>query len=397
MISLPARVEPRQSKFPLVRLGAQPAGVWAPVVTGLALTLAGQPILWLSPSSQGLHSADVVGGALVATAALPFAAVRRAPVAALCVSAVGLFAYGSLGYPASPADLATLFLLGWVVVVSRPIVAIFACASLVAASGIVAIVRPGPHPAAYIVGGLLAPAVAAVVGVAGRGFRQRAEMARLELVNQVKLQYLLAEKAANVERLRIAREMHDAVGHGVTIAMLSVEAARKLIKIEPGRAEDLLNIAYKTGQQTMGELQQLLRVLRTGDDHMSSEARSLNAVVQRFAGPGLEITLTIDDDCRVLPPDIERVAVAIVAEGLANVVRHANARRALVSASTREGSTVFAVIDDGRGPGAAAFGHGLTGAAERANSLGGQLLLVASPQGGSRLEVTLPRQIDREQ
>lgn len=207
---------------------------------------------------------------------------------------------------------------------------------------------------------------------------------------------LAVEQAATGERLRIAREMHDVVGHGVTVATLGAQAASKLMRRDPERAEDFLGVAVRTGKQTMEELHYLLGMLRSGSDAVAARPpEGLDEVVRRFARPDFETSLKVGDGCPAgLSLPAADVVAAIVAEGLSNAIRHAAARQAIVQLTFESNALHVTVTDDGRGPGSAKFGFGLTGAAERARSVGGDLRLVASPAGGSRLEAVLPCPIE---
>lgn len=367
------------------------AGSWGPCGMGVLLALVGQPVLWQSQVGPKPDAGSVTGGVLIAVAALPLGGLHRWPTGALAVSAAGLFAYGALGFPASPADLATLFLLAWVVGVSRPAVSLTAPVLVVGASGMTALLRPGVHSVGYVAGGLLAPVLATLVGVAGREHKQRSEAARHEQEAALAAHRLAVDQAAATERLRIAREMHDAIGHGVTVATLAAEAASKLGRRDPDRADEFLEIVVRTGKQTMQELHQLLGLLCSEPDNRAARpAETLDEVVRRYANAGLEASLKVGNDCPALPAHVERAITAIVAEGLANTVRHSGAHRAVVELDWEDGLLHVTVTDDGRGPGSAEFSFGLTGAAERARSLGGRLHLEASPTGGSRLEAAIP-------
>jgi signal transduction histidine kinase len=258
-----------------------------------------------------------------------------------------------------------------------------------------ALLRPGVHSVDYLAGGLLAPVLATLAGVAGREHKQKAEIARREQAAALAAHRLAVNQAATGERLRIAREMHDAIGHGVTVATLAAEAASKLAHRDPERAGEFLEVVVRTGRQTMQELHQLLGVLRSEPDNpAASPAETLDEVVRRYANLGLETSLKVGDDYPTLPAHVDRAITAIVAEGLANTTRHAGAHQAVVELAYETGLLRVTVTDDGRGPGSAEFGYGLTGAAERARSLGGRLHLQASPTGGTRLEAAIPYPVD---
>lgn len=350
---------------------------------------------------MGLHKPDALGAALVVLIAIPVVIAARHPLGAFTVSATALLAYAFLGYPASPANLATLGLLAWVVAIARPSRSGPAMAALTAGSGIATLFRPGVHTPAEVGGAMLAPALAALAGMALRAQRERATLARREQELALAGVRMAAERAAAEERLRVAREVHDAVGHSVTLFTLQIEAAERVLRVDPTRARDLLGGATAHGRQAMADLHQLLGVLRetrpltAGHAELNGSSGSeapedLFDVVRRFNAAGLPTALETNRIDLALPVDVARAMTAITTEALSNVARHADAHRARVKLQNGEGELLLEVADDGRGPQGAVFGFGLTGAAERAKKLGGQLEMVAGPDGGTLVRVRLP-------
>lgn len=366
----------------------------------LALGVVGQPALWWRPSDRlaGLHAPDAAGAALALLATLPLALLPRRAVSALAVSSVALVVYDASGYPASPADLASLVALGWVVACSRASVA-WAGTGLVAAGiATAALARPGGHrPATLLADSVVMPAAAAV-GFLVRMHRERADLARREQALQAERLALQAEQAASAERRRIARELHDAVGHGVTLTALRAEAAARLVEIEPGRSRELLAEVAEAGRSCLEELHLLLAVLREDADPAcarTSGTSGIEGVVRRFSGPGMDVRLQILGPPRALGDSLDVTVAAIVAEGLSNIARHARESRGRVRLDFQETSLVVEVSDDGPGPAQeSSAGFGLRGTGERVAAVGGQLAFGPDPGGGGLLRAVLPYAVD---
>ncbi|MHB8294959.1 MAG: sensor histidine kinase [Acidimicrobiales bacterium] len=312
-------------------------------------------------------------------------------MAALAASTLALSAYGALGYPASPVDLAVLGLLAWVVGTGSPRAGGLAVGLVIAASGMAAILRPG-HDASEIAGVLAAPVVAGLAGLVLRGQRQRSSIAGRERDLALEEARLAAERSGANERLRIARNMHDAVGHGITRVTLQVEAAERVLATDPERARAMLVAAADCGREAMQELHALLTVLRAGAEETPAlgGGQDLPAIVGSYVDAGLPTELDTDGTERRLPAPVAEVASQVVAEALSNVAKHAGAHRARVSLHGVNDCAVIEVADDGRGPGGARLGLGLTGTGERIEALGGRLELRAGPGGGALLRAELP-------
>lgn len=367
---------------------------WAPATAALVLAAIGQPILWLGGEAHGPLSGlglESFGAALVVLATAPLILARRWPLPALAISAVALFAYDAIGFPASPADVATLVLTAWVVVRCPPRLSAPAVGSVIIGAALVAEIRAATISVAAIVAEVLVVPASAVVGLAIRSYVARYALERRESALAVAEARLEAERAAALERLRIAREVHDAVGHGVTVATLRAEAAARLIERDPARAAELLEEVAAAGRQAMRELHQLLGLLRDATTPPERPARDLAGVVRRFDGPGLRVRLDVEGPAEALPSPVTEVVAAVAAEGLANVVRHAHARSARVHLRVDRHETVLEVDDDGQGvmPDTVP-GFGLSGAAERARSVGGALSLDSAPGGGAQLRLRIP-------
>jgi signal transduction histidine kinase len=218
--------------------------------------------------------------------------------------------------------------------------------------------------------------LAAAVVVWGRAMRVRREAAARE-------RELLAERAANEERLRIARELHDAVGHDVSLMVVQAEG----LAATNESARETADAIAALGRRTMGELHRTLKVLR--DDAARAPQPGMGAldgVVEGARAAGVPVTLTVEGAPRELAPALDASAYRIVQEALTNVVRHGGGAPAAVTVRYGAGALELIVADEGEAaPTNGGGGHGLVGMRERATAFGGTL--DAGPRAGRGFEV----------
>lgn len=201
------------------------------------------------------------------------------------------------------------------------------------------------------------------------------------------------------ERARIARELHDVVGHA--IATMTVQAGAERISLgdaHPGTSQVLHQIEV-TGRATLHEMRSLLDVLRTDEDPVDLTPQpgidQLASLVERVAGAGLAVDLDVALERQTIPPGVDISAYRIVQEALTNVLKHADADRARVCLRESGGGLEIEVTDAGGGAGSSPAdgvpaGHGLTGIRERVALYGGSVEAGPAPDGGWRLVARLP-------
>jgi signal transduction histidine kinase len=204
----------------------------------------------------------------------------------------------------------------------------------------------------------------------------------------------LAREAVADERARIAREMHDAVAHGVSVMVLQAGAAEQVLATAPERARESLVAIQDTGREAIIELHRMLGLLRDPAAGVllspQPSVDRLDALLEQVRGAGLPVELTVEGEPRRLPPGIDRSAYRIVQEGLTNALKHAGPAHASVRLRYSEWALELEVLDDGRGPAGTAGGFGLVGMRERAALYGGVLAADARPGGGYALRARLP-------
>jgi signal transduction histidine kinase len=233
------------------------------------------------------------------------------------------------------------------------------------------------------------------VGFAGgRKFAQATEAeeraARAEREREERALAAVAE-----ERARIARELHDLVGHSVSLMTVQAGAVRRLLRPEQEREREALQIVEQTGREALAEMRRLVGVLRRPEEAPALAPQPsleyLDALVAKVRDAGLQVELQIEGDAAQLPPGIDLTAYRLVQEGLTNALKHARATRADVLVRYGDDEVEILVSDDGRGAGSGdGGGHGLVGMRERVTVYGGELEAGPRPGGGFALHATLP-------
>jgi signal transduction histidine kinase len=196
------------------------------------------------------------------------------------------------------------------------------------------------------------------------------------------------------ERLRIAREVHDVVGHGLATITLRAGVADRLADRDPAEVRTALRAIRQVSKDSLAELGALLGVLRD-DDAARAPAPDLQALprlVDGLRGAGMDVALEVDAGAGGLPEVVAAAGYRIVQEALTNVARHAGPdASARVRLTRRDGVVEVEVRDDGRGAiGPVRPGGGLVGMRERAAALGGRFEAGGAPTGGFRVWASLP-------
>jgi len=215
-----------------------------------------------------------------------------------------------------------------------------------------------------------------VVGGGNTYFAARERMYdKLRLANQ-EIEHL----AKVAERERIARDLHDVLGHTLSVIILKSELAGKLIDREPERAKAEIGDVERTSREALAEVRNTIRGYRLNS--LAAELQQAESTLQ-LAG----VTVKADTSEVPLTPVQESVIALVVREAVTNVVRHAAARNCRVRLANSNGNCLLEVHDDGRG-GLRTEGNGLRGMRERVEALGGTLLYESGP--GTTLRIQFP-------
>jgi len=204
--------------------------------------------------------------------------------------------------------------------------------------------------------------------------------------------------AADEERARIARELHDVVAHDVSVIAIQAGAARTVQATRPEAAAQALGLIETTARETLTELNRLLGVLRatngaSADRSPQPGIGQLAGLVEELRAAGLEVDARVDGEARPLPPAVDLSAYRIVQEATTNVLKHAHARRVDIRVHYTGNRLVLDIRDDGAGDGkepGTSPGHGLIGMRERVALFHGELRTGREPAGGFAVHATLP-------
>lgn len=226
---------------------------------------------------------------------------------------------------------------------------------------------------------IIVPAMAAFLAyTAGK----RNEM--LGTLRQTRAQ--LAQAAVAQERLRIARDLHDLLGHSLSLITLKAELSRRMITTDTERAAREMGELEAVARQSLRDVREAVAGYRHPD-----LVAELGAARQLLSAAGLDCQITSPEDLS-LPAATDTVLAWTVREGVTNVVRHARATSAAVRITTTGQGVMAEITDDGRGHSPGPAGSGLTGLGERVRQLGGSLIAGPAPSAGFRLQVTIPAQ-----
>ncbi|MEU5878442.1 histidine kinase [Spirillospora sp. NPDC047279] len=215
-----------------------------------------------------------------------------------------------------------------------------------------------------------------------------------------------AQQIVVAERLRIARELHDVVTHGMGLIAVKASIANYIADSRPEEAREALRVIETTSKDALAEMRRLLGVLRSpGEAGLapSPGVAALPELAERVADAGVRVRLTIDD-AHDLPEAVQLATYRIVQEAVTNVVKHAAPAHCRVTVAGGAEGVRIEVTDDGTpssaapgsgsgsgsGPGAGAGGHGLVGIRERVAMYGGDFAAGPRAEGGFRVTATLP-------
>ncbi|HEX3623771.1 MAG TPA: histidine kinase [Acidimicrobiales bacterium] len=208
---------------------------------------------------------------------------------------------------------------------------------------------------------------------------------------------LLAEQAVHVERRRIAAELHDLVGHSLTVVLLSLTGARRLVRDDPDAATQALLEAEAIGRASLAEIRGSARALREGQATGSGvaplpAASDVPELVERMVAAGSDVDLEIVGNVDDVEPITSLVVYRVVQESLSNSAKHAPGASARVAVAVAADAVDVDVFDAGDGASDAdgPAGVGLIGMRERVEAVGGTLDAGPVP-GGWRVRAHVPR------
>jgi signal transduction histidine kinase len=356
-------------------------------------TFAGHP----APAAGNRTAA--IGAAVIACAAL--AARQRRPLEVLAISAIAAEVFlaetgGSWGVLILLAPLIAVYTVVDLVERRRGlIVAACALAALALAHGILKEGHLGPQNLAFLALG----AVAIAAGDSARNRRaylaeveQRAERAELERERD-------AGRRVAEERLRIARDLHDSVGHHLAVISVQSEVAGRAVEGDGAATRAALAHVKAASRSALGELRDTVSLLRQPGDPAAPTAipapglDALGALLDSLRGNGLGIESRTEGAVVPLTPAVDLTAYRVIQESLTNVYKHSDLRKARLTLAYERGELRITIEDLGCGgttdrsaAGEAGGGHGIPGMRERVLALGGRLS--AGPHAAGAFQVT---------
>ncbi|MBO8198561.1 sensor histidine kinase [Streptomyces smyrnaeus] len=364
---------------------AVPAGVtdW--------VTASGVAALLLSAGLSGPHPSggpELLGSVLLAAGGLTLAARRRAPLVVLVVT--GLCAVGYLRAGFEALAVSYLVAVYGAVRAGHRVSTLAVSVGLLAALHLVALDLHAGSLREVVAQARNTLELAWLVAAYAAGEAVRQAEHRADEAERTREE--TARRRADEERLRIARELHDALTHQVSVIKVQSEVAVHVARRRGERVPEALLAIQGAGREASRELRATLEALRDDDTTPPHGLGHIPDMVKRFQGTGLDATLTIEGHPHDVPAAVSRTAYRIVQESLTNVVRHAAATTASVLIDHRPGTLAIRVDDNGKATlhPAPTPGLGLLGMRERVTALGGRLRTEPRSAGGFTVQAELP-------
>ena len=385
--------------FPLRLLSA--VRVPADTVAIAGLTLASLLVLWLQPvdAAAGVsRGSDALAVAFVLLTMIPLLWRRRAPltvaVIAVCASLIG----STRGYALALTSVGAFVALASAAYLTdrRRTVALggFTLVALITISSIAGGSFIGVQALIVDASGPLLALFAGDVMRARRVYAERWQ-ARAEEIER--LRDADRQRAVAEERVRLARDVHDIVGHYLAGIALQARAGLRRVRSDPARATDALTEIDHLASDALAETRQAVGIIRSADAlsdlRPAPSIADIEELIARVRTPDVRIELRRDQPGRSLPASLQTAAYRIVQEALNNVIKHAGPATAQVTIEQQPDALTVTVRDDGKATANARpdeQGNGLLGMHERAEQVGGTLRAGPQSSGGWRVRATLP-------
>jgi signal transduction histidine kinase len=253
---------------------------------------------------------------------------------------------------------------------------------------------------AFLVG-VMVPMAAFVLGICKalveseqRRQQTRALLDELESANTALQRQTgkVRELAISEERARLAREVHDALGHHLTAINLQLQNAERFAQRDPERSRAKVRDARQATLSALAEVRRSVRALKPPGLEERSGVAAIAALARSFDGLGPDVAFQVEGSDHRLSEDVELVLYRTTQEGLTNAAKHSQARRVRVALTIGTDDTRLTITDDGVGVDerAAEHGFGLVALRERVEAVGGTLTAENHSEGGFALQVVVP-------
>lgn len=343
----------------------------------VAVAVVGLLVLYATPKSAPYRSGDALGTALVLVSAATVWWWRKAPLAAVGVTGLVVIVNAALGYRVGAIQYPVYLSLYSVFVRSHRRQRLWAVLFSAAGLGGYAIADGQKFDTAVIIAVAVTLLIAALLGDGVRSRNELAASQRAALELHGREQAAAMERLVLEERTRLARELHDSMGHAINVMVMQAGVGRHVFAQRPQFACEALEHVETVGRAALGELDAVLRVLRPDDresvaEPISTTLAGLEPLCDRIRATGRDVDLRVDDVH--LEPSAERAAYRIVQEAITNAARHTAAGRITVSVTPSNSRVVVMVHNACPRPADPAVpGRGLVNMRERALLEGGHL------------------------
>ena len=355
-------------------------------VTLLAALMSPIPGIWPDHSGHGWLPAWCAWPAAAAQA-LPLPFRRRAPLPVMAITAVAAITMSAAGIPVG-RTLVGLLVATYAVAMHEDRRRSVAGLAIAAVGALLALTVADQSRRGLEAVPMLAVALAvAVIWVSAYAIRTR-----------IAYQSQRVEAAVADERLRIARDLHDIIGHAISVIAIQSEAASRSLRHDPEVVPDFLTTISATSRQALAEMRNLLAVLRPEDttaDPLEPQpsVATLPDLAARVAAAGVPVTVAAPDELADLPAGVSLAVYRVVQEALTNVLKHAGPATAAVTVSRPPGRLLVSIVDNGSalpGRSPSEQTHGMIGMRERVGVFDGTLRAGPRAEGGFEVVATFP-------
>ena len=329
----------------------------------------------------------------------PLAVRRRYPLTVLVVSLLGILGLVVTKATVGLAPLGLFIAAYTAVAMGTRRNARLATLIVVAGLAITAVLRPVDLSAEGTVVNLIVFGGALLLAQSTRARRDRAAADVAAAEQRAEAERERAAHSVADERLQITRELHDVIGHAMSVMVVQAGVAERLLDSDVEQAREAVSEIARTGRRSMSEMRQIVGMLREGSSN-GQPSRSpmptlddLHALAADFERAGVPVEVEVLGTRLEIPPGIDLAAYRVVQEALTNCLKHAGATLATVTLTYREAAVEIEVVDDGGAatvPDGGSAGHGLIGMRERVAIYAGELSVGPGTGGGFRVHATFP-------